>query len=296
MTTQVIRKPDSDVLDDTMIMPGRDVAAKTGGAVKPARSDAGAQTQPALDLTPGAPEQCPSISDPGNTNLFACSPLRRPDWRWQRAASLVFAGAVPGPNEDAATVAARDFRRARATARDESGWNAIVRRWPHLAAAQTIYDAGGPVRDELEARLLCETVPVIAAKMKILPEVILAFAATFFDVLSYRQATDWLMEEAVGLRPGLGRLPTEREVWGYFALTGGPLLLDLLVAEHFGRSEPNIPDRKRLAAKARLIVRAFTAGDSQLEMDGLLMEGQRLFPPPAGHPASCSVRPTSCPS
>jgi len=189
-----------------------------------------------------------------NEDLWNYSPFRTPDWRWREAHRHVTRNTSPRPWEDAGVVRTYQFLLAFSDADTEATQAELIRCWPDLAAAYTIFTQAGVQRDELEARLICEPVDVIARKMIISPGVVGAFADTFFDVLDSINANDWMYIQAVGVH-SFSLPPTEGECWRYLAFVGGSLVLDLVIADHLGRTEPCYPDRHRLAEGALFIVR-----------------------------------------
>jgi hypothetical protein len=56
------------------------------------------------------------------------------------------------------------------------------------------------------------------------------------------------------------RQPTLAEIWKYLALAGGPYVLELVLADYFGRPEPEYPDRALTAQLLRASVLAYAEG------------------------------------
>ena len=202
------------------------------------------------------------------------SPFRRPDWRWQSATEHLLAGDRPKPWEDPGIGQALKFQRAWNADGGEAQQIDARQRWPELAEAYRIHERGGVLVDEIQARLLAaEPLEVIAHKTGVGTGVIAAFEKFFFNVSESLSAIDWLLFDAVGLYTN----PiTEGLVWRYFAVAGGPLLVDLLVADFLGRPEPKRDDRHLLAERARFFVR-FIRADSPTAVTALLKEGCRSF-------------------
>ena len=188
------------------------------------------------------------------SDIRSRSPFRTPDWRWLEAHRHVTGNSSPRLWEDAGVVRAHQFLLDFSDVDTEARQVEPTRCWPDLAAAYTIFTQAGVQRDELEARLICEPVDVIAAKTGLSPGVVGAFADTFFDVVDSINANDWMYFQAVGVHR-FSSPPTEGECWRYLAFVGGPLVLDLVIADHLGRPEPYYPDRHRLAELGRFIVR-----------------------------------------
>src|ERR1022692_1516524 len=182
------------------------------------------------------------------------SPFRTPEWRWREARRHLKQQTLPGIWDDPGVAKAYQFLFDVSDADTEAERAELVQRWPDLTAAKAIFMQPGVQRDELEARLICEPIDVIAGKMGIPSGVVGAFAEAFFDVADSVNATDWMMLQAVGLHR-FSLPPTEGECWRYLAFFGGPFVLDLMVADHLDRPEPTCPDRHLHAERARFLVR-----------------------------------------
>jgi hypothetical protein len=203
-----------------------------------------------------------------------CSPFRKVDWRWRCATEHLLVGDRLSPWEDPAIEHALKFQRAWNADGGSARQTAARQRWPELAEAYRLHERGGPLIDEIQARLLAAEPPkVISHKTAVGADVIAAYEKFFFDVSEFLGAIDWLLCDAVGL---YDKPITEGLVWRYFAVAGGPLLVDLLVADFLGRPEPKRDDRHLLAERARFFVR-FLRADSSAAVATLLKEGCRLF-------------------
>jgi hypothetical protein len=204
----------------------------------------------------------------------AFCPFRTPDWRWAAAEQHHVRRTRLQQWEDPLIAQATCYLAAAAVRGDA----AAGRRRPDLAAAHAIYRAGGAVRDMLEAWLLTgEPLDVIAEKTGVTVPTIKAFESIFFHVRDALSAIDWLMYSVVKILPG--QPVTEGQTWKYLALAGGPLILDLMIADYLGRREPAYADRAELAAKGRFIVREFATGwTDSAAVRSMLEECDRLFP------------------
>jgi hypothetical protein len=188
-----------------------------------------------------------------STDPRCYSPIRTPDWRWQVVLSHIRHKTCPGIWEDPAIIQAHRFLAPPEPAREDIGRRELRRHCPDLSAAHAIFTLAGVVKDELEARLLCQSPEEITGAMQIGAGVARTFATLFFDVLDSLHATDWLLFQAVALYGSLCP-PTEAQCWRYLALAGGPVILDLVVSDYLGRPEPYYPDRHELAERARFLV------------------------------------------
>jgi hypothetical protein len=186
------------------------------------------------------------------------SPLRNADWRFQAAIEHVQRRTSPAKWEDPGIARVWGFLRDLDRADTDLKRKRVAKTWPDLSAAHAIHTGSEVQRDELQARLICEPVEVIAQKMVIPPDVITAYAETYYDTLDCQQARDWLLEHLV-LAPGFHRPPTEAECWRYLALIGGPVILNLVVADYLGRPEPEYEERHYWADWGRFLVRDYAA-------------------------------------
>lgn len=188
------------------------------------------------------------------SDIRRLSPFRSVDWRWREAGNHRKNHTSPAEWEDPGVSKAYQFQVALSGADTQTKRVDLAQCWPELAAAHAIFILADVERDELEARLICEPVDVIAKKMGISPGVVGAFADTFFDVIDSINALDWMVFQAVGVHR-FSLPPKEAECWRYLAFAGGPFVLDLMIADHFGHPDPHYPDRRQEAERARFLVR-----------------------------------------
>jgi hypothetical protein len=187
------------------------------------------------------------------TDIRLYSPFRTPAWRWQAATDHVRDGTRPESWEDPGIAVAWSFLQTLGRADTDLKRNHVTKTQSDLAEAHAIYIGPDVRRDELEARLLCEPIEVIAGKMAIPASVITAYAEAFFDVLQSLDARDWLREYAVRMH-SFSLPPTEGECWRSLAFIGDPFTLDLVISDHLGRAHPEYPDRHEFAEEARFRV------------------------------------------
>lgn len=156
---------------------------------------------------------------------------RKPSWRWSRAEYLTATGRRLDPRIDDDWVG-----HARAALRGRGGGSAVAA----VRAAQEIWAGDPALKAELEALLLTtEPLDRIAERFHLSATVVEAYAEVFFAVRPMRRATDWLLTRAVGysaIRGFIGPLPSS--AWKLAALSGGPLLMDVVIAATTGRSLP----------------------------------------------------------
>jgi hypothetical protein len=112
-----------------------------------------------------------------------------------------------------------------------------------LGAAHRIYQDGGALRWEIEARLVAgESDQQIAVRCDVPPDVIGRYEGTFFNVRYCLKAWGYLLNQVVG--EGVHRGFEDDEVsnlWAWIALGGGPLVLDAVVQAFRAAMKPGEP-------------------------------------------------------
>jgi hypothetical protein len=180
-----------------------------------------------------------------------------PWWRWNRAGDLLQPGRCPDSLDDAATLAAWRFRLGLAGAPVPTGAPAPNATDALLPAAHAIFAENGPLRWEIEARLIVGTAPAqVAERLGIDPALIDAYTTVFFDVIGRTDSIGWLASYLpIGFFTPPN--PTEAEMWMHVAATGvgAKGTLDVLVADFLGRPDPVLPDRHQAAEDIRALVR-----------------------------------------
>ena len=91
---------------------------------------------------------------------------------------------------------------------------------PDLLAAHQLCESNGPLRWELEARILAgQSDDDISASMAVPPAVVAAFERSFFNVRDRLAAFDLILFHVIGYRPVLG-FEEQRSAWplGVFRL------------------------------------------------------------------------------
>ena len=111
-----------------------------------------------------------------------------------------------------------------------------------VQAARDIWTGDPVVKGELEALLLtAEPLDRVAGRFGLPTTVVEAYAAVFFAVRPMMRATHWLLARAVGFSPLYGFTGSQPvAAWKLAALTGGPLLLDVVIAATAGRPLPPV--------------------------------------------------------
>lgn len=216
--------------------------------------------------------------DPRLPEWLPWSFFRSPSWRWVRASWLHRCGRRTSPRIDDDWV-----RRARRflAANPDSVPNPRKRR---KCADPAVASAVGLAREEtphrrwkVEALLLTsEPLEAIADAVGLSVEAVEAYALLFYDVRPYPSAVDWVMAQGVGTSvwQGFGGL-TLGSLWKYAALSGGPHLLEVVIAitmneplpawlrASFADAEHPAYEEARFRLKAKLAIIALTAGSPE---------------------------------
>jgi hypothetical protein len=150
------------------------------------------------------------------------------DWRWARARELAGSGRRPSPTQDdaATRLAVRYLRAVRVSPGRARAWGLDdVRRAEELAAS------GGPVRTELEARILArQSDAEIAARLPIPERVVGLYEALHLAVRDKLQFPDWVVCRVLGHGGRLGFGDDTRSLTLSFGYWGGPMVVDCVVA------------------------------------------------------------------
>lgn len=202
------------------------------------------------------------------------SPFRRPAWRWLRANYLLLHRQSPEPQVDDEWVqrACRflvaqtglNGADSHATSRDAD---------PAIAVASNLWrqEPAHQGRSKLEAYLLTgEPFIGIAQRCALSGAVVEAYHQLFFAWRSNPRATDWILAQVIGTRFGQCSGPvTLGTLWKYCALSGGPRVLELVIAVTLdhplpdGWSLPGPPlsaaDEALLRARTKVVLSALTA-------------------------------------
>jgi len=102
--------------------------------------------------------------------------------------------------------------------------------------AVQLRDAGGLLKDEVEARLLAgQTDEEIAARCRLSPAAVGWYEAGLFHVRDHLDSPDWVVARVIGTTFPTG---DDGPVLKHFAYLGGPTVLDLVLAVVLGRPLP----------------------------------------------------------
>jgi hypothetical protein len=167
-------------------------------------------------------------------------PFAPPDWRWQRACQAPEQG-----------------RLRRHKRQSDPDWlqpllalcetvNATGRKQPsqpvpqELLAAYRLFDNGGPLRWEVEARILAgQSDDEIAAATGMAAGAVSQFERSFFDVRNRLSAVDLVLLEIIGFHPCGGIRPGDlRTLWHIWGYSAGPKMLEIVMAVSQDRPMP----------------------------------------------------------
>jgi hypothetical protein len=177
--------------------------------------------------------------------------LRSPAWRWERACEL--------RNQGQALSFERDGSRTEYVYRyltTTLDWGRAAD--PDLHAAIEIYQRGGERRMLIEARILArQSTAEIAARYDLPVEVVAIYEEAFFDVRERLDACDYILREVIGLDTHSPLDPAT--LLKKFAYFGGPIILELVLAEMFSGVDagwaPRAPGEDLDACYLRSVVR-----------------------------------------
>jgi hypothetical protein len=189
------------------------------------------------------------------------SPFRSLSWRWDWACELV--GQHRRLPNDSEPLLRDALHYLRGLQRAETHRQRVSTRnqYGALAAAHDLHTSDNVIRAEVEARLLAgERCQTITEKTCVPLEHLQVFARVFFDVSDRLHATDWLVDQVLGFGPWRPCIPTEAQIWKWLALAGGPIVVDIVIADALGRPEPKLHDRHGWAKRCRFLVEDFAAG------------------------------------
>lgn len=212
------------------------------------------------------------------------------DWRLQHARRLLENGCRSSSyRHDPDLIALVQFLRAEARCHSDRDRVRLEQRWLALHAAQHLHISDGPLRFEVQARILAgQTDDEIAARCRLTPSAVHWFEAVFFNVRDRLHARDWIVARVIG--PGLHRGFTEAEignVWMTFGYYGGPVALDVVLAITTTDHEQAFPAAVLRAADLGVKAVMIPATASPKRMADLRVTAAQLTqkPRPEGVPA-----------
>jgi len=170
------------------------------------------------------------------TQLRENSPLRPPDWRWQKVSAYRQVGRrIPRSAGDKLLSKLFRFSEAIDGCTDDFQLLEVYDQFPIISDAYDIYkkEAATSTRWEIEARILArEDYDSISAKTSVPVETINAFEKGFFNVKDRLSNKSWVINSVIGRSVHVGM--TERDydlLWKLYGLLGGPNMLDLIMTK-----------------------------------------------------------------
>lgn len=167
------------------------------------------------------------------------NPMRAPDWRWQRALSLVAGGrSASRKRDDDETCRAVAFLRDQKSVVTEAASRGVFKRFPDIVLTLKLHQ-GNPIRRlEIECRVLArQPAALIAETMQVPAHLVRAYESLFFDVRGRIDAITYIIRDVVGVT---GTCPAPAEAWAkWAAYHHGPAMIEpwLDYLKHHG--EPN---------------------------------------------------------
>jgi hypothetical protein len=242
--------------------------------------------------------------------LWCADPLAAPDWRWQRACAFHRRPRRrrrrPDDPDWLPTLLAL-AEKAYPSGRRRRGPRLVIP--PALIEALDVYQGGGQLRWELEARLLAgQTDEDIAAATAVPAGVVAMYERPFFGVRKCLAARDYILSCVVGGAPLHGFDEGDlRSLWAYFGYAAGPKMLELVMSVSVGRPLPDwavreAPNRAaldslELAIKAMLMACFGAMTPSKLQklrvIGAQMVDLRRMAPPKALQNSSTRPMPTN---
>ena len=165
------------------------------------------------------------------------NPFRPPHWRWAQGRLLHEQRLRANRRRDDAWVLrARRFQVALARAGGDLDHPRLARLDPAVLGACRLHRGAPRPRWEAEARLVAgQDIGAIAARLGLPTEVLVAYEALFYAVGDRLEILDWVAAVVFGPRVYIGLAPDDLElIWKVFAYSGGPLILDAVIAATVG--------------------------------------------------------------
>jgi hypothetical protein len=159
--------------------------------------------------------------------------FREPDWRWQRAHFLLAAGSKAAKAQDdreTKTILAYWLAHERGPKGHRK--HSLQHEFSALKKAHQFWGQTSQRRTELEACILCgQNDQELALRFGLRPEVIHWYEAAFFHVRDRLGARDWVLSQVIRHDPNRP-FPKEDDdtLLKYLAYSGGPLILDIVLA------------------------------------------------------------------
>jgi hypothetical protein len=228
------------------------------------------------------------------------NPFRAPDWRWQRARSLIGAGRnFSRRRDDESTGRAVHYLRTVNRGRRSPG---RLCDFADVHAARQLHESGGALRLLVEARVLARQAPALIALLAGVPaHVVETYEDLFFSCRDRLDARDWILAHAIG-RGGcpLAPEPDPGAVLKAFAYFGGPAVLEAVLRSGAGAwcgvppgptaAENSLGQSARLAFLAHLLPRDAATDRKLLRIASILREPVRGPRVPAAPPALLGAR------
>ncbi len=195
------------------------------------------------------------------------SPFRPPHWRWQRARWLVeHQRYFCRRRDDADTGRAVRYLRAWTPCRGATANNAAQTDDAELRQARALFEEGGPVKLQVEARVIAkQDTSEITRHTSVPPAVVHAHESVFFDCRDKLDARDWVATHVINAGVYNTVPPRAAVALKVFAYDSGSLVLEAVIPYLLGGQDPfepvsdvsSLEDRKeqslRLAVVAHLL-------------------------------------------
>lgn len=183
---------------------------------------------------------------PTSVHLQQGSPLRPPDWRWQKA-KLLYDNRRPKSRrkDDNGVARAYEFIRNLASANTDIDHLNLADAWCSVYQAYAIWtDQTSYMRSELEARLLTgEGIELVAGRMGLDAPIVLEFESLFFNVLDRIQNPSWVVQRVIPKMAQENLRESNLDtVWKIVAYSGGVHALEPFLYFTTQTTKPDNPE------------------------------------------------------
>lgn len=175
-------------------------------------------------------------------DLSKYDPFIAPNWRWERARTLLTKNRYATKSrDDQFVMLAKKFQTAYDRCKNDFDQEKLQRRFPGIWFAMKTYFADrGDVRWIIEARVLAgESVKDIADKCHVSPDVVGWYEKLFFDVRARLKSPDYVVNVVMRGAVHHGLKSRDYDIlWKLFGFFGGPFVLDAIFNNSLTRTRP----------------------------------------------------------
>ena len=179
-------------------------------------------------------------------DLSRYDPFISPNWRWERARTLLTKNRYASKTrDDEFVMIAKKFQAAYDKCKNDLDQEKLQRRFPGIWYAMKTYFADrGDVRWIIEARVLAgQSCKEIADKCNVCPETVAWYEKLFFDTRSKLKSPDYVINVVMRGATHYGLKARDYDLlWKLFGYFGGPFVLDAIFNASLTRTRPTSKD------------------------------------------------------